>query len=260
MTERKTIRTLIVDDEPLAREGVRLHLEDHEDIAVIGECGGGEEAVRMIEAETPDLVFLDVQMPGLDGFGVLEALGAERLPAIVFITAYDQFALRAFEAHALDYLLKPFEAERFDRALDRVRVQLRGQSTDSMDDRLRSLVVSLGGGKERFLERMVARTNGRILILRVEDVDWVEAAANYVRVHIGAKQYLVRETMTNLEARLDPDRFLRIHRSIIVRKDRIKELEPLFQGDYSIILLDGTRLTSSRGYRDRIQNFLQGVV
>ena len=259
MTDKKKIRTLIVDDEPLAREGVRLHLEDHEDIEVVGECGGGEEAVRFIEAERPDLVFLDVQMPGLDGFGVLEALGADQLPAVVFITAYDNFALRAFEAHALDYLLKPFEAERFDRALDRVRVQLRGQSSDTMDDRLRSLVASLGG-KERFLERMVARTNGRILILRVDDVDWVEAAANYVRVHIGAKQYLVRETMTNLETRLDPERFLRIHRSIIVRKDRIKELEPLFQGDYSIILVDGTRLTSSRGYRDRIQHFLQGVV
>jgi two-component system, LytTR family, response regulator len=256
----KKIRTLIVDDEPLARDGVRLHLEDHEDIEVIGECGGGEEAVRFIEAERPDLVFLDIQMPGLDGFGVLEALGADQLPAVVFITAYDQFALRAFEAHALDYLLKPYEAERFDKALDRARVQLRGQSTDTMDDRLRSLVASLGGGKERYLERMVARTNGRILILRVDDVDWVEAAANYVRVHIGAKQYLVRETMTNLETRLDPDRFLRIHRSIIVRKDRIKELEPLFQGDYSIILVDGTRLTSSRGYRDRIQHFLQGVV
>ena len=256
----KKIRTLIVDDEPLARDGVRLHLEDHEDIEIIGECGGGEEAVRFIEAERPDLVFLDIQMPGLDGFGVLEALGADQLPAVVFITAYDQFALRAFEAHALDYLLKPYEAERFDKALDRASVQLRGQSTDTMDDRLRSLVASLCGGKERYLERMVARTNGRILILRVDDVDWVEAAANYVRVHIGAKQYLVRETMTNLETRLDPDRFLRIHRSIIVRKDRIKELEPLFQGDYSIILVDGTRLTSSRGYRDRIQHFLQGVV
>jgi two-component system LytT family response regulator len=128
-----------------------------------------------------------------------------------------------------------------------------------MDERLRSLIASLGG-RERFLERLVARTGGKILILRVEDMDWVEAAANYVRVHIGGKQYLVRETMTNLETRLDPDKFLRIHRSIIVRKDRIKELEPLFQGDYSIVLLDGTRLTSSRGYRDRIQSFLQGVV
>lgn len=253
------IRVLIVDDEPLAREGVRLHLEHHSDVEIIGECGSGEEAVDRIEADRPDLVFLDVQMPGLDGFGVLEAIGVDEMPAVVFITAYDQFALRAFEAHALDYLLKPFEAERFDKALDRVRTQLRGRETGVVGDRLRRLVATLGS-KERYLERMIARTNGKILILRVDDVDWVEAAANYVRVHIGSKQYLVRETMTNLEARLDPDKFLRIHRSVIVRKDRIKELEPLFQGDYSIILVDGTRLTSSRGYRDRIQNFLQGVV
>jgi two-component system LytT family response regulator len=257
MTDK--IRALIVDDEPLAREGVRLHLEEHHDIEVIGECGTGEAAVAAIENDAPDLVFLDVQMPGLDGFGVIEAISAERLPAIVFVTAYDQFALRAFETHALAYLLKPFETERFDRALDRVRTQLRAKTKELMDEKLRDLVASLSG-RERFLERLIARTSGRILILRVDDVDWIEAAANYVRVHIGPKQYLVRETMTHLEARLDPDKFLRIHRSIIVRKDRIKELEPLFQGDYSIILVDGTRLTSSRGYRERIQSFLQGVV
>ena len=180
------------------------------------------------------------------------------MPVTIFVTAFDDFALRAFEAHALDYLLKPFEAERFAKALDRVRAQLRSQSQAPMDERLRSLLASLGA-KEHYLERMVARTNGKIIILRVDDVDWVEAAANYVRVHIGPKQFLVRETMTNLETRLDPDRFLRIHRSIIVRKDRIKELEPLFQGDYSVVLTDGTRLTSSRGYRDKIQAFLQGV-
>ena len=252
------IRTLIVDDEPLAREGVRLHLEQHADFEVVGECGSGEEAVHRIDADQPDLVFLDVQMPGLDGFGVLESVGPEKLPAVVFVTAYDQFALRAFEAHALDYLLKPFEEERFAKALDRVRAQLRAQAPDPVDERLRSLLASLGA-RESYLERMVARTNGKILILRVEDMDWIEAAANYVRVHIGPKHYLVRETMTHLEARLDPDKFLRIHRSIIVRKDRIKELEPLFQGDYSVVLHDGTRLTSSRGYRDKIQAFLQGA-
>jgi two-component system LytT family response regulator len=252
------IRTLIVDDEPLAREGVRLHLEDHPDFEVVGECGSGEEAVRKIEAEDPDLVFLDVQMPGLDGFGVLETVGVERLPAVVFVTAYDQFALRAFEAYALDYLLKPFEAERFAKALDRVRMQLRAQSQNAIDEKLRNLLASLGT-KEHYLERLVARTSGKILIIRVQDVDWIEAAANYVRVHIGPKQFLVRETMTNLESRLDPEKFLRIHRSIIVRKDRIKELEPLFQGDYSVVLHDGTRLTSSRGYREKIQLFLQGT-
>ncbi len=254
------IRTLIVDDEPLAREGVRLHLEEHPDFEVVGECGSGEEAVERIEADDPDVVFLDVQMPGLDGFAVLESIGtANRLPAVVFVTAYDQFALRAFEAHALDYLLKPFEAERFGKALDRVRAQLLNRNQTPMEERLRGLLASLGA-REQYLERMVARINGRILILRVDEIDWIEAAANYVRVHIGPKQYLVRETMTNLEARLDPERFLRIHRSIIVRKDRIKELEPLFQGDYSLVLSDGTRLTSSRGYRDKIQLFLQGAV
>ncbi|MGQ0561644.1 MAG: LytR/AlgR family response regulator transcription factor [Gemmatimonadota bacterium] len=258
MNERK-IRALIVDDEPFAREGVRLHLEHHADIRIIGECGSGEEAVGRIRSEHPDLVFLDVQMPGLDGFGVLDAIGSEWLPAVVFVTAYDQLALRAFEAHALDYLLKPFGAERFDRTLERVRAQLRAKSGADIEERLRSLVGSLAG-RERFLERLVARSNGRILIVRVEDVDWIEAAANYVRVHTGSRQYLVRATMTNLETRLDPDRFLRIHRSIIVRKDRIQELEPLFQGDYSITLLDGRRLTSSRGYRERIQQFLQGVI
>src|SRR5688572_11505705 len=178
------IRTLIVDDEPLAREGVRLHLEDHPDFEVVGECGSGEEAVQKIENDDPDLVFLDVQMPGLDGFGVLESIGAaNRLPAVVFITAYDQFALRAFEAHALDYLLKPFEEERFAKALDRVRAQLQSLNQTPMDERLRNLLASLGA-KENHLERMVARTNGKILILRVDDIDWIEAAANYVRVHI----------------------------------------------------------------------------
>lgn len=255
----RTIRTVIVDDEPLAREGIRLYLDEHRDVQVIGECASGEDAVLFIKAQKPDLVFLDVQMPGLDGFGVLETLNGARLPAVIFVTAYDQFALRAFEAHALDYLLKPFERERLNQALERVRVQLRGQDPGIMDARLHELVANLST-RERWLERMVARTNGRILILRVEDVDWIEAAANYVRVHIGSQQYLVRETMNHLEARLDPERFLRIHRSLIVRKDRIKELEPLFQGDYSIILLDGTRLTSSRGYRDRVQAFLVDAV
>ena len=256
-----SIRTLIVDDEPLARDGVRLHLEEHEDIDIIGEACSGEEAVNLIEGQNPDLVFLDVQMPGLDGFGVLDAISTSVMPAVVFVTAYDQFALRAFETHALDYLLKPFERERFNKALDRVRTQIsRNGRGHSVDDRLRTLVASIANNKDRYLERLVARTNGKILILRVSDVDWIEAAANYVRVHIGGKEYLVRETMTNLETRLDPEAFLRIHRSMIVRKDRIKELEPLFQGDYSIVLLDGTRLTSSRGYRDRIQGFLQGAV
>ncbi len=250
------IRALIADDEPLAREGVRLHLESLKDVEVVGEARDGTEAVELIVALRPDLVFLDVQMPGLDGFGVLDAVGVEMMPAVIFITAYDQFALKAFDTHAVDYLLKPFDAERLHRAVDHARLQIRGKRRDDVEDRLVSLLGELRG-RGQFLERIVVRSGGRILILRIEDVDWLEAASNYVRIHAGGREYLLRETMTHLETRLDPSRFVRIHRSTIVRLDRIKELEPLFQGDYVLILQDGTRLTSSRGYRDRLQELLQ---
>jgi two-component system LytT family response regulator len=251
------IRAVIVDDEPLAREGVRLHLEAEPDIDVIGEAGSGEEAVTLIETVRPDLLFLDVQMPGLDGFGVLEALGSAHMPVTVFTTAYDQFALRAFDAHAIDYVLKPYDAERFHNAVERARMQLSGRRKVQIDDRLDSLLDELRT-RNQFLERLVVRSGGRILILRVADVDWVEAASNYVRLHAGGKEYLLRETMTALEAKLDPADFVRIHRSTIVRVDRIRELEPLFQGDYVVILEDNTRLTSSRGYREKLQELLQG--
>jgi two-component system, LytTR family, response regulator len=251
------IRAIIVDDEPLAREGVRLHLESEPDIDVIGEAGNGEEAVSLIETVRPDLLFLDVQMPGLDGFGVLEALGASHMPVTIFTTAYDQFALRAFDAHAIDYVLKPYDSERFTNAVERARMHLTGRRHAQMDDRLDSLLDELRS-RNQFLERLVVRSGGRILILRVADVDWVEAASNYVRLHAGGKEYLLRETMTALETKLDPADFVRIHRSTIVRVDRIRELEPLFQGDYVVILEDGTRLTSSRGYREKLQDLLQG--
>lgn len=252
----ETIRALIIDDEPLARDGVRIHLESEPGVEIVGEAGNGEEAVDRILELKPDLVFLDVQMPGIDGFGVVEAVGADTMPVTIFVTAYDQFALKAFDAHAIDYLLKPYDAERFRRSLDRARTQLRGRKRAEVEDRLTALITELRGKRE-FLERIVVRSGGRILILRIDDIDWLEAASNYVRIHAGGRQYLLRETMTNLEARLDPTQFVRIHRSTIVRLDRIKELEPLFQGDYVLILEDGTRLTSSRGYRDRLQGMLQ---
>jgi len=255
-SDMEPVRVLIVDDEPLARDGVRLHLELESDFEVVGEAASGEEAVAMIQELAPDVVFLDVQMSGIDGFGVVEALGAERMPVTVFVTAYDQFALKAFEAHALDYLLKPFDAERFRKAVDRVRAHLRVRQTGGVEAQLAALLGELRGKRE-YLERIVVRSGGRILILRVEDVDWLEAASNYVRIHAGGRQYLLRETMSNLEARLDPGHFVRIHRSTMVRLERIRELEPLFQGDYVLILEDGTRLTSSRGYRDRLQAMLQ---
>jgi two-component system LytT family response regulator len=251
------LRVLIVDDEPLARRGVRQLLEPHGDVRIVGEAGSGRAAVELIGTLRPDLLFLDVQMPGLDGFGVIEAVGEGHMPVTIFVTAYDQFALRAFDAHALDYVLKPYDAERLDLALERARTQLNGRKQAVIDERLGRLLEELRT-RNQYLERLVVRSGGRILILRVADIDWIEAASNYVRLHSGGKEFLLRETMTALEAKLDPMDFVRIHRSTIVRVDRIRELEPLFQGDYVVILGDGTRLTSSRGYREKLQDLLQG--
>ena len=251
------VRVLIVDDEPLAREGVRLHLADEPDMEVVGESGDGEAAIAAIDELRPDLVFLDIQMPGVDGLGVIERVGIAHMPAVIFVTAYDEFALRAFEAHALDYLLKPFDSERFRRALDRARVQLQSRSRRVLEERLLQLIATRSQPSP-FVERLVVRAGGRILILRVDDVDWIEAAANYVRLHVAGRSYLLRETMVGIASRLDPDRFVRVHRSTIVRIDCIKELEPLFQGDFLIVLRDGSRITSSRGYRANLQRVLEG--
>jgi two-component system LytT family response regulator len=236
---------------------VRLHLQAYPDIEVIAEAGSGEEAVSLIDALRPDLIFLDVQMPGVDGFGVLDAIGSAHMPVTIFATAYDQFAVRAFDAHAVDYLLKPFDDERFERAVSRAREQIQGRRRAEAGDRLGSLLDELRA-RNRFIERLVVRSGGRILILRVELIDWIEAASNYVRIHAAGKEFLLRETMTSLESKLDPNDFVRIHRSTIVRVDRIRELEPLFQGDYVVILEDNTRLTSRRGYREKLQELLQG--
>jgi two-component system, LytTR family, response regulator len=251
------IRAIIVDDEPLAREGVRLHLDGSPDIEIVGEAGSGEEAVSLIETIRPDLMFLDVQMPGIDGFGVLEAIGPSLMPVTIFTTAYDEFAVRAFDAHAVDYILKPYDADRFQKALERARGSIRSRRRSQMDESLGSLLEELRS-RAQYVERIVVRAGGRIVILRIAEIDWIEAASNYVRLHAGGRDYLLRETMTALEGRLNPADFVRIHRSTIVRVDRIRELEPLFQGDYVVILTDGTRLTSSRGYRDRLQELLQG--
>jgi len=246
------IRTLIVDDEPLARRGIRAHLKEERDVEVISECSNGREAVRAIESESPDLVFLDVQMPELDGFGVIEAINVERLPAIIFVTAYDTYALRAFEVHALDYLLKPFDGERFHKALQRARAQIERRSISDLSHRLQSLIDDLRTN-QKYAERLVIKSAGRIFFLGVEEIDWIEAADNYVRLHAGRDTHLLRETMNNLESRLDPSQFLRIHRSAIINVGRIKELHTLFRGEYEVVLRDGTRLASGRGYRDRLQ-------
>jgi two-component system LytT family response regulator len=246
------IRTLIVDDEPLARERVRALLARDAEIAVVGESANGEEALGAIRREKPDLLFLDVQMPGLDGFDVLEEVPRDALPVVVFVTAHDRHALRAFEVHAVDYLLKPFDEDRFTRALERAKDAVRAGRARDVDGRLLALLEELGAGR-RYLKRLVLQAPDRIFFLRVDEIDWIESAGNYVRLHAGADAHLHRETMQGLESRLDPEAFLRIHRSTIVNLDRVRDLKPLFHGGYLVTLKDGTELTSSRNYSDRLR-------
>ena len=251
------IRVLLVDDEPLARERVRKLLAKEPDVELLGECADGASAVQMIREHAPDLVFLDVQMPELDGFGVLERLGSFTLPAVVFITAHDQFALKAFEIHAVDYLLKPFDAARFQTTLERVRVILRGKKRGDLDVRLAALLSEVRPEeKPRALERIAVKSSGRVVFVKVEDIDWIEAADNYVSLHLGTEEHLHRETMATIEGQLPAAKFMRISRSTIVNVDRIKELQPLFHGEYAVLLRNGTRLTLSRSYRDKIDQLI----
>ena len=262
------IRTLVVDDEPLAREGVRLRLAQDAAFEVVGECANGVEAVDAILDLAPDLVFLDVQMPGLSGFEVLEEVGGEALPTVVFVTAYDQYALRAFEVHALDYVLKPFDDERFAATLQRVRGRVAERRAGRLGERLSGLLgdlssAGLGGGRgeaparRSFPDRLVVRDATKIAFVPVAELDWVEADGDYMRLHCAGKSHLVRRTMAQMEQRLDPDRFVRIHRSTIVNLDRVRELRPTFNGEYVVHLHDGTKLKLSRGYRKRLQTLLE---
>lgn len=252
------MRVVIADDEPLARERIESLLAGRAGVEVVGTAGDGRSAVEAVRTHRPDLLFLDVQMPELDGFGVLRELGAEAPPAVVFCTAYDQFALRAFEVHALDYLLKPFDEERFTAALGRARAQLaqRGAGED-LNARLAALLAAARpAAAEAKADRLAVKTDGRVLLVKFADIDWVEAADNYVNLHVGRDSHLMRETMNSLEQRLDPERFVRISRSTIVNLDRIRELQPMFHGDYSVILRDGTKLALSRNYRERLAHLL----
>lgn len=249
------IRALIVDDEPLARERIRTLLDNDSGIEITGECADALDAISEIEKERPDLLFLDVQMPELDGFQLLEAISDAPLPAVIFVTAYDKYALRAFEVHALDYLLKPFDRERFQRAVERARNHLVREKTGALDQRLLALLEDIRG-EPKHLERLVIKAAGRVFFLKTEEIDWIEAASNYVRLHVGRDAHLMRETMSALETKLDPKKFLRIHRSAIVNIERIKELHPLFRGEYEVVLRDGRRLTLGRAYRDKLQELL----
>jgi two-component system, LytTR family, response regulator len=249
-----TLRALIVDDETVARRRIRRLLAAEADVIVAGECCDGAAAADAITKQRPDLVFLDVQMPELDGFGVLRTIDAAPLPAIIFVTAFDAYALRAFDVHAIDYLLKPFTRERFGLALGRARERIsRG------DAGLAALAAALRR-PTRYLSRVSVRTTGRIILVDLTTVDWIEAADNYVRLHAGRREYLLRETLAALEKQLDPERFARIHRSAIVQLDRINELHPASHGDMDVVLSNGKVLTLSRTWRSHVQRIVGGVL
>jgi two-component system LytT family response regulator len=279
----RLIRTMLVDDEPLAREGLRVRLGREEDVEIVGEADDGPAAVDMILSLRPDLVFLDVQMPGFDGFDVVSRTASTYLPTIIFVTAYDRYALRAFEVHALDYLLKPIAHRRFQEALRRARHELTRrdreggaartpeevaadhESLTAVADRLRRMLEereALGAGgvaphltppaDARYALRFTVRDGERYVLLRAADLDWAEASANYVRLHVGPKTFQLRTTMSDLERQLDPAQFARIHRSTIVNLDRIREIRPEWHGEYEVALTTGATLRLSRGYRDRL--------
>jgi two-component system, LytTR family, response regulator len=269
------IRVLIVDDEPLARDCVRLALEKEPDITLLGECGTGEEAVAEILADPPDLVFLDVQMPGLDGFGVIERVGASAMPPVVFVTAYDAHALRAFRMHALDYVLKPFDDVRFRDALAHARAQLQLRREGELGRRLEALLgemrAPLGGaettgdaevggesdGGSGPIIRFAVRQDDRIVFVRVDDVDWLEADGNYVKLHVRERALRIRASLRALQARLDPARFVRVHKSAIVNLERVKEMQPWFGGDYVAILATGKQVRVSRTYAQDVLKTVQ---
>ncbi len=246
------VRVLIVDDEPPARAKVRRFLAADAGVDVIGEAGSGPEAVDAIQRLRPDLVFLDIQMPGADGFGVLGALDEGAMPQVVFVTAYDAHALRAFEVHAVDYLLKPFDADRFRTALARAKERVRARApADDLEQRIRRALAD-ARLPAPYLDRVLVRTGDRAVFLRTDEIDWLEAEENYVRVHAGRESHLVRGTLAGLEERLDPARFIRVHRSHVVNLGSIRELHPWSHGDWMIVLRDGRELMLSRRYRDRL--------
>jgi two-component system LytT family response regulator len=249
------IRALIADDESLARKFIRRMLKQDHDVEIVGECSNGAEAVAMIRKEKPDLVFLDIQMPEMNGFAVLDALGVDQLPEIVFTTAYESYAIRAFELHALDYLLKPFDQVRFQAALKHAKEHFHSRQREDGRLQIGTLLESIRAQQE-YLDRIIIRADGRITFLHTREIDWLEADDKYVHLHTGKAARMVRQTLAAMESQLDPKKFLRVHRSAIVNVDRIKELQPLFNGEHSLILEDGTRLTLSRKYKDKLFSLL----
>ena len=258
MADQASIRTVIVDDEAPARLRLRQLLKNEPDFSIVAECATGRQAIEAIQRDKPDLVFLDIQMPQVSGLQVCEALleAGGAVPLVVFVTAYDEYALRAFEVHAIDYLLKPFDRERFQKALGHARERLRRARSGPPENQLAALMAELRSGA-RGPARLVFKIDGRVVFVRPEAIDWIEADGNYLRIHAGSDSYYVRETLSGLEAQLPTDRFLRISRSNIVNLDRVKELQPLFYGDYAVILQNGSRLNLSRHYRGRLEALLE---
>jgi two-component system LytT family response regulator len=251
MTTSPKLRVLIVDDEELARERMESLLSAQPDVEIAGICADGMSALQAIEQTRPDLVMLDVQMPGMDVFEVASNIDPENAPAIVFVTAHDGHAIKAFEIHALDFLLKPYDQARLEKALDRARGTLNATRTPALDPRLVSFLEQLHE-ERKYPERLIVKSSGRVFFVRTEDIDWVEASGNYAKIHTKSDAHLLRESMKNMEGKLDPRVFVRIHRSAIVNIDRIKELEPWFHGEYVVIMRDGTRLTASRVFSERL--------
>jgi len=245
------VRTLIADDELLARERLRQLLAAQPEIELVGECSDGREAVAEIRKKTPDLIFLDIQMPELDGFAVLDAIKLEPMPVIVFVTAHDKFALRAFEVHAVDYLLKPFDRERFQSALRRALEQVKHRE-DPARAQAQAAALTEMQSSAKPADRLAVKSGGRITILKMADIAWIEAAHNYVEIHEDKRSHLLRETMGGIEQKLPPEKFVRISRSVIVNVDRVKELQPTFYGEYKVTLHNGTHLTLSRRYRKKL--------
>ncbi len=258
------IRTLIVDDEPAARRGVRLLLAPDPAIEIVGEAANGAEAAALIGRLRPDLAFLDVQMPDSDGFAALAGLDPVLAPAVVFVTAYDEHALRAFEVNAVDYLLKPYDDARFAAALQRAKAEVRHRAHDRAGSRLTQIMALLQRGADPAAaatgpagDRILVKSSGEIFFLKADEIDWIEAEGDYMKFHVGPRAHLMRETMARLESKLDARRFVRIHRSTIVNIDRVRKLSPSFGGEYAVILADGTKLRLSRGYQERIATLLK---
>ncbi|HXW99589.1 MAG TPA: LytTR family DNA-binding domain-containing protein [Candidatus Acidoferrales bacterium] len=252
-----TIRTIIADDEGLARTKLRVLLNSESGVNVVAECRDGKQTVAAVQSHKPDLLLLDVQMPDVDGFEVLKQIPAHEMPLVIFTTAFDHYAIRAFEAHALDYLLKPFNQERLHHALERVKTELLKSHEQTLRTRILDLLGEVKPDSPQ-LRRLVIRTAGRVVFLDLNEVDWIEAAANYVKLHVGKDSYLLREGIGHISSRLDPDRFVRIHRSSIVNVSRIRELQPCDSGEYIAVLRDGKELSCSRGCRPQLLRLIEG--